>query len=258
LSEPAVSALASTAVKGTRVRALSQIELDVAGARGDRRFYVIDERDRMVNGKQLGDLQTVVADFAEETAALELRFPGRPAVAGPVKLGSPITARFFSARREDRLVLGPWSAALSEHAGRELRLVATDCAVDRGRQGVASLISRASLERLAEVGEQRELDARRFRMLIEADGMAAHAEDAWVGARVRIGGAVVLWHGHVGRCLTTGRDPETGVPDLPTLDLLGSYRRDLDSTEPLPFGIYGEVLKPGRVRIGDPIRPLDP
>ncbi len=60
-------------------------------------------------------------------------------------------------------------------------------------------------------------------------------------------------HGHVGRCLITSRDPETGVVDLPTLDLLGSYRGDLDTTEPLPFGIYGEVVREGAVRVGDEV-----
>ena len=62
--------------------------------------------------------------------------------------------------------------------------------------------------------------------------------------------------GHVGRCLVTSRDPETGEVDLPTLDLLGAYRRDLDTTEPLPFGIYGEVLVPGVVRVGDAVAEL--
>ena len=60
-------------------------------------------------------------------------------------------------------------------------------------------------------------------------------------------------HGHVGRCLVTSRDPETGEVDLPTLDLLRDYRGELNSTEPLPFGIYGEVLQGGAVRLGDPV-----
>ena len=37
------------------------------------------------------------------------------------------------------------------------------------------------------------------------------------------------------------------------VDLLRFYRSGLDTTEPLAFGVYGEVLEPGRVAIGDPI-----
>ena len=51
---PVVSGLTTTAVKGTRLRAVDRIELEATGARGNRRFYVIDDRDRMLNGKQLG------------------------------------------------------------------------------------------------------------------------------------------------------------------------------------------------------------
>jgi hypothetical protein len=36
-------------------------------------------------------------------------------------------------------------------------------------------------------GENGEVDVRRFRMLVEVDGVAAHAEDEWVGRTVRIG-----------------------------------------------------------------------
>ena len=118
-------------------------------------------------------------------------------------------------------------------------------AVDRGAGGTASLISRASLDRLAMVAEADSIDARRFRMLIEVDGVAAHAEDAWVGRRVRVGEAVVRFEGHVGRCLITSRDADTGTVDLPTLELLESYRKEFSSTEPLPFGIYGRVAVPG-------------
>jgi uncharacterized protein YcbX len=252
-----VSRLSVTAIKGTRVRDVAQLELDVTGARGNRRFYLIDERGRMHNGKQLGRLQAVRVDLSAETGSLELRFPDRPPVRGSVSLGEAVATRFFSRPREDRLVDGPWAQALSDFVGQPLRLVATETAVDRGRRGAASLISRASLARLAEEAGEDDVDARRFRMLIEVDGLHAHDEDRWVGSDVRVGGSVIRWHGHVGRCLVTGRDPETGEPTLPTLDLLGAYRGELDdTTEPLPFGIYGEVIEPGRVCVGDPVAPL--
>jgi len=91
-------------------------------------------------------------------------------------------------------------------------------------------------------------------MLIEVAGSYPHQEDDWVGHRLRIGEALVAMHGHVGRCLVTTQSPDTGVVDLPTLDLL-SYRRGLATTEPLAFGVYGEVLEPGLVRLGDRVTP---
>jgi uncharacterized protein len=252
-----VTRLAVTPVKALRLQTVDTIELGPDGARDNRRFCVIDERGRMLNGKRVGELQTVVGEYDRESGELGLRFPDGSVVRAPVAHDGPLEIRFFSHACDARLLTGPWASALSEHLGRAVRLVEPELAVDRGREGGVSIVSRASLDRLAEEAGEASLDARRFRMLIEIDGTEAHAEDGWVGRRVRIGNSVVACHGHVGRCLTTSRDPESGEVTLPTLDLLGGYRRELDSTEPLPFGIYGEVIEPGAVRVGDAVGLMD-
>jgi uncharacterized protein YcbX len=249
-----VTRLSITPVKGTRLHSVDQIDLGPRGADGDRRFYVIDARGRMLNGKVLPAFQAVVASCSD--GALTLEFPGGTRVEHVVEHGADVETTFFSAPRRATLVGGSFSEALSDYFGRPLRLVEVDSAVDRGPDGAASLVSGASLRRLAEVAAEPDVDPRRFRMLIEIDGVGAHEEDGWVGSSVRVGEAVVRFRGHVGRCLITSQDPETGAVDLPTLDLLGSYRREVESTEPLPFGIHGEVVEGGVVRVGDPLSPL--
>jgi uncharacterized protein YcbX len=54
-----VDALQTTPVKGLRVVAREQVLLTPTGASEDRRFYLVDDRGRMVNGKQLGSLNEV-------------------------------------------------------------------------------------------------------------------------------------------------------------------------------------------------------
>ncbi len=252
-----ITALSITPVKGTRLHTVDAVDLTERGARGDRSFYVVDDRGRMVNGKVIGDLQAIVADHDEAAGELTLTFPDGAEVRAPLLPGETVQTRFFSRPREARALTGPWHEALSAFAGRPLQIVQVPSAVDRGRNGAASLISRASLARLAQAGDQEEIDARRFRMLIEIDGVGAHEEDGWVGRRVQVGAALLRMHGHVGRCLITSRDPDSGEVDLPTLDLLGTYRRDTDSTEPLPFGIHGAVLEGGTVRVGDAVALAD-
>jgi hypothetical protein len=251
-------ALSTTPVKGLRIERREEIELDAGGARDNRRFYLIDERSKMVNGKVVGTLSAIVASFDTAAGKLALSFPDASMVAGPVELGDWVQTRFFSRDYRAQLVRGPFSAAISEHAGRELRLVHGDPdtgnGIDRGREGGVSLVANASIARLADIAGT-SVDSRRFRMLVEVSGLAAHGEDGWVGRDVRVGAALVRMHGHVGRCLVTGRDPNTGISDLPTLDLLRSYRSGLPTTEPLACGIYGEVIEPGTVRLGDPVGP---
>jgi len=250
-----VTALHTAAIKGTRLLSVETITLDERGAAGDRRFFVADARNRMRNGKQLGSLQAVVAHL--DGQRLRLQFPDGSEVDGEFELGDPVPTQFFSHQVQGRPVLGPWSQALSDYCGQELRLLEAGSAVDRGAQGPVSLVSRGSLRRIGEQAGTGPLDVRRFRMLIEVDGVDPHAEDAWLGKRLRVGDALLRFDGHVGRCLVTSRDPETGDMTLPTLDLLRAYRSGLDSTEPLPFGIYGRVLRPGAVRVGDTVGPAD-
>ncbi len=268
-----VTALSVAAVKGTRIRAVDSVELDDRGARGDRAFYVVDAAGALVNGKRLGLLQTVVADYDVVAGTLALRFADGDHVAAQVRFGPVIPTTFFSRPRDARVLEGPWAQALSDHAGSALRIVEADIGCDRGETGTTSLISRGSLARLAQAdtggsgsgsdgGEmaaaraERVVDARRFRMLIEIDGVRPHAEDRWVGREVTVGDAWLRFHGHVGRCVTTTRGPESGEVDLPTLQMLASYRRDEPSTEPLAFGIHGAVLRGGAVRVGDPVAPV--
>jgi uncharacterized protein YcbX len=244
--------LSVTAVKGTRLRSVESISLGTEGAAGDRRFYLIDELGQLISGTRLGALVRAVAEFRDPH--LVLTFEDGRVVEGDVSPGDAVQTQFFSETRAARLVDGPWSEAVSELAGQPLRLVQPDdvaIAVDRGPSGAATLISRGSLERLSAEAGVSAVDARRFRMLVEIDGVEAHGEDAWIGRRVRIGEAEVVFGGNVGRCAFTTRDPESGRVDLKTLHLLRQYRGDVETTEPLPFGIYGAVTEPGVVRVGD-------
>jgi uncharacterized protein YcbX len=248
-----VTALSIAPVKGLRVANLQQLALGSSGALGDRRFYLVEQRGWMVNGKHSGALNTVEAELGEDER-LTLRFPDGSEVSAEVELGQTLQTRFHSRPRPARLVRGPFSAALSEHAGEQLRLVQAEdgsSAIDRGPEGGVSMISRASLATLAQAAGQPSLDARRFRMTVELDGVEPFAEDAWLDREVALGEAGVVLHGHVGRCIVTSRNPQSGAVDLPTLDLLRSFRSGLNTTEPLPFGVYGEVVRPGTVRVGD-------
>jgi uncharacterized protein YcbX len=255
-----VSALSLTPVKGTRLRSVDSIRLEPEGVRENRRFYLIDERDRLANGKRLGALTTIVSDYDDGARRLTLSFPDGRVVQDAITVGDLVQTKFYSHRAGGRLVGGPFSNALTEFVGEPLRLVEAvepGGAVDRGEAGVASLISCASLARLAEVAGEADVDARRFRMLIEFDGVPAHAEDAWAGRRVSVGEAMIAVKGHVGRCLITSRDPESGEIDLPTLDILRAYRGEQNGTEALPFGIYGRVVRGGDVRVGDQLALAD-
>jgi hypothetical protein len=254
-----VAGLAITPVKGTQLRSVKRVRLDERGVRDNRRFFLIDERDEMVNATHLGSLNTIVSAYSDDDRRLSLTFPDGRTLEDTVRLGDEVVTSFYGEPTPARLVLGAWAEAISDYVGQPLRLVEAgdDGAVDRGSEGAVTLISRGSLARLAEQADRDSVDVRRFRMLIEVDGIDPHAEDAWVGQTLRVGGAVLRGRGHVGRCVITNRHPESGEIDLQTLKILGTYRRHAETTEPVAFGIYGEVVEPGVISVGDAVSPTD-
>ena len=243
-------------VKGLALVSPESVLLEPLGVRANRRFYLVDADGRLRNGKHLGPLFQVVPETFDD-GALGLRFPDGSLVDGDVEVGERLTTSFYGRPVEGRVVAGPWAEALSELAGLELRLVRVERlgdGTDRGLAGAASLVSTASLDALAHAaGLGERVDGRRFRMLFGVDGTSEHEEDEWIGRRVRVGEAVALLRGNVGRCAVTTQNPDTGLRDLDTLDVLASYRGDLETTEPLPFGVWGEVVSPGAVSLGDSI-----
>jgi MOSC domain-containing protein len=236
-----------------------EVLLEPGGVAGDRRFWLRDEHGALYGGKRDGTMLQIRPDWDEATRLLALTFPDGERVEGTVELGDPVEAELYRLPRPSRRVIGPWQEAISRYVGRPLTLLwADEGAVDRTPEGgTVSLVSRGSLERLQrEAGAAGAVDGRRFRMLFEIDGVRAHEEDGWLGAEVRIGEATVVFNGDVGRCVVTSRDPDTGVIDLPTLVTLVAYRPE-GRNEPLPFGVYGAVAAPGRVRVGDAVTPAN-
>jgi uncharacterized protein YcbX len=254
----AVARISIAPVKSLGLLHPDEVMLRQGGVVGDRRFWLCDERGALYGGKRDGTMLRIRPAWDESTRRLTLTFPDGERVEGVVQLGDRVDAELYRRPRPSHRVLGPWEEAISRHVGRPLTLLwADDGAVDRTPQGgTVSLVSRASLERLREeTGVDDPIDGRRFRMLFEIEGVDEHEEDEWIGKEVRIGEATVVFNGDIGRCVVTSRDPDTGVIDLPTLATLVDYRPE-GRTEPLPFGIYGSVVAPGRVRLGDTAAPI--
>jgi uncharacterized protein YcbX len=58
------------------------------------------------------------------------------------------------------------------------------------------------------------------------------------------------------RCVITTQDPDTGERDFPTLHVIKQYRGLRDGRK-LDFGVYADVIRPGRIAVGDPVSPVE-
>jgi uncharacterized protein YcbX len=257
--EARVTRISIAPVKGLGLCHPESVELTARGVRENRRLHLVDGDGRPVNGKTRIQLMQISTDLDLEAGTLVLHFPEGREVRGPLVPAAAETTSFYGRSVGGRVIEGPFAAALSDWAETELRIVMSDeigAASDRGDEGSISIVSGASVADVARRGGADELDARRFRMLFEVDGVEPYAEDSWIGRDVQIGEATVRPLGNVGRCVITTCHPDTTERDFDTLGVLATYRREIETTEPLPLGVAGAVVAPGQVRVGDPVKLL--
>jgi uncharacterized protein YcbX len=107
-----------------------------------------------------------------------------------------------------------------------------------------AILTTASLQALSDVAGQ-PVEAARFRGNIWLEGCAPWEERGWIGKRLRIGEAEIEVREHIGRCMATTVNPDSGKQDVWTLKLLEQHWGHTQ------FGVYGEVVKSGRIAQGD-------
>jgi uncharacterized protein len=252
---PTVSLLAITPVKGLALAHPDEVEITPTGVPQNRRFFLVDERGKLLNGTRDGPLFGVEAECDDNGERLALCFPDGRVIDERVGLGEPKVTVFWGRPVQGRLVKGPWSKSLSELLGEPVRLVRADDPGGGFDAAPVSLLSDASLEELARQAGEEGVDGRRFRMLIHLAGCEAHEEDSWIGRRVRVGDALIRVTEQNARCRMTTRNPETGIRDFDTLRAIKNYR-GVREKKAIDFGVYAEVEEPGRVRVGDAVEPL--
>jgi uncharacterized protein len=250
-----VARLSVTPVKSLALHHPEEVVLERCGVARNRRFYLVREDGRLLAGLHHGPLVEVRADWDETAERLRLAFPDGSVVEDEVRLGEPLSTDFWGHRVRGRLVLGPWARPLSAFAGRPVRLVKADEPGGGVDVEPVTLVSLESVEELARRAGRAAVDGRRFRMLVDVRGCTPHEEDSWAGRAVRVGEALVEITGPVPRCATTTRDPVTGRRDFDALREIAAYRGRRNGKK-VDFGVYGRVLEPGRVAVGDPVEPV--
>jgi uncharacterized protein YcbX len=239
-------------VRGLGLEHPDSTELGETGVLEDRRFFLVDDAGRLVDQLIAGELVQVRANTNPEATSLRLTFPDGTVVDDEVVVGEPMETTIYKRTAVGHVVVGPWAEALGPYAGRRVRVVRCDRPGGTRKRNAISLISDGSLRELARQSHRATVDGRRFRMLIEIGGAAAHEEDAWIGGRIAIGSAELVITKPDARCAMPSHDPDTGVRDLDVLRTLIAYR-GLREGRKVDFGVLGEVAVHGRVSLGDEV-----
>jgi uncharacterized protein YcbX len=219
-------------VKSVEGESLDACEVDRRGLRGDRAWAVCDPDGKLGSGKsssrfrRMDGLRQLAATFAGEVPVLTFADGSR--------------VRGDAPEVHERL---------SAHVGRGVRLE-PEGVVPHHDDGPVHLVTTAALRSLARDHGTSDVDWRRTRanLLVEWPGNS-YAEDSWVGSRVAVGDVVLEVAMPMPRCV---------MVTAPTRDLEvepGLLRTITDANDG-GFGVLAEVVRPGTVRVGDPVRLL--
>ena len=240
-------------VKSMALAARDAVNLELGGIPDDRRFYLVNERGRLLTRRQVGKLAQLAASWDAAAERLSIRFPDGTTLAGPPELAGPVWTIVWGRRVRGRALAGDWTPAISEFCGQPAVLMMSDLPGQVFDEFPVSILSRASVEHLsAEMGMSNDacLSTDRFRPTLLLDGGAAHQEDGWMNRQLAVGDAVVRVLAPDPRCAIVNQEPNTCETDADVVKSILDYRPN-----PLAayFGVYGIVERPGMVRVGDAV-----
>ena len=228
------------------------VHVDSRGIVEDRRLHLINQRGSLLTQREVGQLVQIEAEYEIEPERLSLRFPDGMTLEGPLELGEPVVTRIFGRGVRGHMVMGDWNRVLSGFCGEPVRLVRSSEPGQCYDEYPTSMMSRASVEELnRQPGATVEIDSRRFRPNFLLGGCEPLEEDTWLNNTIQIGEQLRLQIvARDPRCVMTTHDPDTGEPNINTLDIIMSYR---PSRGVAFFGVYGIVERPGTVSLGDTV-----
>lgn len=222
-----VAALWRYPVKSMAAEALEAVDISWDGLAGDRRWgFVREGMER--NGFPWLTIRERPDMWSYRPSYLE---PDRPERSATI-------VRTPSGRDLDVA-----DVALAEELGHGARVM-------KQNHGVfdAMPLSLITTRAIADIGAivGRVLDVRRFRpnVLIEPEGEGAFPEDTWVGSVLRVGGFRMRVDRRDKRCVMVNVDPTTIARDPSVL-------RAIAATRQACLGVYGSIIEPGRVAVGD-------
>jgi uncharacterized protein YcbX len=217
-------------VKSMAAEPLEQVEVSWHGLAGDRRWAFIR-----------GGLESSGFPWLTIRERPEM-WHYKPSFVNPARPDASRTLVTTPAGRELDVV----DPELAAELGHDARVVKQDRGVfDTMPLSLISIQTIGALEEL--VGS--ELIPQRFRpnLLVEAAGDGAFPEDGWVGSVLRIGEMAMRVDQRDERCVMINVDPLSTERDATILKAVARRREAC-------LGVYGTIVQPGRVAIGDPVR----
>lgn len=242
-------------VKGLSAEPLPRVALDVGQTfPADRRYAIENGRSgfdanapawlpkphflMLMRNERLAGLQT---RFDDDTHTLTIRKDGALLAQGDLEtaVGRSAIEQFFAANFADDLRGPPKVLSAAGHSFSDVA------------RKVVSIINLASVGAVAGLVDW-DVHPLRFRANMYVTGWPAWHEFDLLGQTLAIGDVRLKVVKRIQRCAAVNVDPDTAIRDL---DIPNTLQRRLGHAD---CGIYGEVISPGVIGVGDAIEAAEP
>jgi len=272
-----ISSLWRYPVKSMAGEELNTVEVTASGLRGDRAHALVDTANGKVGSaksvKRFGELLKYQAQFVTQPESERVVPPVRITLPNGTTLDSDqpdgqaaLAAAFGSqvslrSAAPDGLMLEFAPGTLGGKYAKTTEVPVAGAA-PRGTlfdYACIHILTTSTLQRLQEAYPQGQFFVQRFRpnIVVDCAGESGFVENSWVGNTLAIGPELVL--------RVSIPCPRCVMTTLPGLDLSHDPRilrialqlntQNLGDFGNLPcVGVYADVVKPGRIRHGDPVR----
>jgi uncharacterized protein len=252
-----VTHLRTTPIKGFTMQEFPALSLTESGVVGDRAFFMVDDAGKLVSATRTSAFLPYWARFDPDRDVLTIGRGDDVLLSAEVTDGEPVRAHFFADRyATGHVVTGPWGEVLSRIAGRPVRLARAADPLGGYDLHRVSLAAEESVRALDDGADGAPLDGRRFRMTVMIRGVPPFTEDTWQDGLVQVGDSVIRVEVPVRRCAAVQKHPDGLESDVDPLLRIKHVRGAATSRNGrgLHLGVYGEVVRPGLVRVGDAVR----
>lgn len=267
-------------VKSMAGEELDAVDVTARGLNGDRAYALVDTATKKVGSaksvKKFGELLKCRAEFVappepvSRPPAVRITLPdGAVLHSNQPEAAAALAAAFgpqvaLASTAPEGLLLEFDAGTLGGQHAETTEVPLSGAAPPGTFFDVASvhLLTTATLRRLGEAYPEGQFAVERFRpnLVVDCPGESGFVENAWVGRTVAVGPELVLRVSiPCARCVMTTL-PRADLPHDPGILRTAVQHNRLDRGEygRLPcVGVYADVVKPGRVRRGDPVRLLD-
>jgi uncharacterized protein YcbX len=218
-------------VKSFRGELLRRMAVDGRGVVGDRAFAVRDRHGKLGSGKTTRRFRLLrdLFDYAAETDGEGV--VARTPEDGAFRVGDPALDALLSARYGEPLAVLPEEEVPHFDAGPIHLLTTSSLAWVEREYGATGA------------------DARRYRpnIVLDTGTEPARVEEEWLGATLAVGTCTLRVSAKVERCVM----PTFRQDELPRAPALLRFLVERNETN---LGVYAEVVSPGVIRVGDPVR----